>query len=323
MAVELIRNSVSDDGNAIAVREAASAGIHSVEKLVKMISEQRNQQKGNEGGSELEVVADVAVNRFREVISLLDRPRAGHARFRRAPTTAPPVPIIQLQQQMVVGDSKHKQNETEQKQKQTTSAFKVYCPPPPLPQNHRHQQPFILPLPEKNEANASTNSYVSTLTGDTESLQRSGRSSGFQISRVSLRGDSFMRKPPLSSNPVKRKCNSTGFLDIKCGSSSTQCHCSKKRKLRLRRVIRVPAVSSKAADIPPDEYSWRKYGQKPIKGSPHPRGYYKCTSVRGCPARKHVERAVDDSNMLVVTYEGDHNHSHTASEVANVVLESS
>lgn len=36
-------------------------------------------------------------------------------------------------------------------------------------------------------------------------------------------------------------------------------------------MIRVPAISSKNADIPPDEYSWRKYGQKPIKGSPHPR----------------------------------------------------
>lgn len=54
------------------------------------------------------------------------------------------------------------------------------------------------------------------------------------------------------------------------------------------------------------------------------RGYYKCSSVRGCPARKHVERALDDPAMLVVTYEGEHNHSQSLHDTpASLVLESS
>jgi len=123
---------------------------------------------------------------------------------------------------------------------------------------------------------------------------------------------------------LKRKCSSMDDSAAKCGGSSGRCHCSKKRKSRVKRVVRIPAISMKNADIPPDDFSWRKYGQKPIKGSPYPRGYYKCSSVRGCPARKHVERAVDDPTMLVVTYEGDHNHSHSITEAtAALVLQSS
>ncbi|KAG6595020.1 putative WRKY transcription factor 15, partial [Cucurbita argyrosperma subsp. sororia] len=101
-------------------------------------------------------------------------------------------------------------------------------------------------------------------------------------------------------------------------SSSGRCHCSKKRKVRVKRVVRVAAISLKTADIPADDYSWRKYGQKAIKG-----GYYKCSTMRGCPARKHVERAVDDPAILMVTYEGEHNHTLTVPETSNLILDSS
>ncbi|PPD69530.1 hypothetical protein GOBAR_DD33593 [Gossypium barbadense] len=82
----------------------------------------------------------------------------------------------------------------------------------------------------------------------------------------------------------------------------------KKRKHRVKRSIKVPSIGNKLVDIPPDDYSWRKYGQKPIKGSPYSRGYYKCSSMRGCPARKHSERCLEEPSMLIVTYEGEHNH---------------
>lgn len=38
------------------------------------------------------------------------------------------------------------------------------------------------------------------------------------------------------------------------------------------------------------------------------RGYYRCSSSKGCPARKQVERSRIDPTMLVVTYSSEHNH---------------
>ncbi|RWR97437.1 putative WRKY transcription factor 65 [Cinnamomum micranthum f. kanehirae] len=104
-----------------------------------------------------------------------------------------------------------------------------------------------------------------------------------------------------------------------------------------RRVVSVPIGEVEGSTNPPsDSWAWRKYGQKPIKGSPYPRCVRPPSIVRlesnwtypsppaamggrlprrrlilenhSCPARKQVERSRVDPTMLVITYACDHNH---------------
>ncbi|KAF7828691.1 putative WRKY transcription factor 15 isoform X2 [Senna tora] len=337
MAVELMMGFRNDNfGGKMeenAVQEAAS-GLESVEKLIRLLSQSQQQYQSSSSSPasasldmemDCKAVADVAVSKFKRVISLLGRTRTGHARFRRAPLPSSPLNPQPL--------SQHQQQPSEPKVYYATPLQQI--PPALLQQHNTNTQHSVIPkngVIERKDSfktinfsySSAANSFISSLTGDADSKQPSSSSpaTAFQITNLSQ--VSSAGKPPLSSSSLKRKCSSENLGSGKCGSSSGRCHCSKKsRKMRVKRVVRVPAISLKMADIPPDDYSWRKYGQKPIKGSPHPRGYYKCSSVRGCPARKHVERALDDPSMLVVTYEGDHNHSLSATEATNLILESS
>ncbi|KAK6150173.1 hypothetical protein DH2020_017698 [Rehmannia glutinosa] len=87
----------------------------------------------------------------------------------------------------------------------------------------------------------------------------------------------------------------------------------RRRKSQAKKVVCIPApapANSRPSGeiVPSDLWAWRKYGQKPIKGSPYPRGYYRCSSSKGCSARKQVERSRTDPNMLVITYTSEHNH---------------
>lgn len=55
-----------------------------------------------------------------------------------------------------------------------------------------------------------------------------------------------------------------------------------------------------------DEYTWRKYGQKQVKGSEYPRSYYKCTH-QNCEVKKKVEHS-HDGQIIEIIYKGTHNH---------------
>ncbi|XP_024360673.1 probable WRKY transcription factor 57 [Physcomitrium patens] len=68
------------------------------------------------------------------------------------------------------------------------------------------------------------------------------------------------------------------------------------------------AIKTRAdTDVLDDGYKWRKYGQKAVKNSPHPRNYYRCATPN-CPVRKRVERCIEDPGLVATAYEGTHSH---------------
>lgn len=65
-----------------------------------------------------------------------------------------------------------------------------------------------------------------------------------------------------------------------------------------------PAIQvDRSAD---DGYNWRKYGQKVVKGSEHPRSYYKCTHPN-CEVKKIFERSYT-GQITEIVYKGTHDH---------------
>lgn len=116
---------------------------------------------------------------------------------------------------------------------------------------------------------------------------------------------------PSGSSSAKRKtpdraldesCDEIQSLDCKKPSHKTR----RKGPKRLREP-RYAIQTRSDVEIMEDGYKWRKYGQKAVKNSPHPRSYYRCTNPK-CPVRKRVERSADDTSLVITTYEGTHTH---------------
>ncbi|KAL6132535.1 hypothetical protein ACLB2K_064776 [Fragaria x ananassa] len=184
--------------------------------------------------------------------------------------------------------------------------------PKPFQQLHRipvHPQQFTginlaFNKPSTTPSSSKAASFMSCLSMDAGRVANYGSNSFRLISGC-------VPQPMDQLSQLMRGADVQQNSSLQCGSSE-KCSTPRKRRLRVRKSFKVPEGGKNVAHIPGDEYSWRKYGQKPIKGSPYPRGYYKCSSMRGCPARKHVERCIEDPAMLIVTYESEHKHSQSA-----------
>uniref|UniRef100_A0A1J3EQF4 Putative WRKY transcription factor 39 n=2 Tax=Noccaea caerulescens TaxID=107243 RepID=A0A1J3EQF4_NOCCA len=324
------------------VEAAHKSAIESCHGVLKLLSQQPTDPKS------LFVETREAVSKFKRVASLLSRGSSGHGKFRRInnkfrssfpqhiflespiccgndlscdytqvlapePLQMVPAPVVydEINQRHQLG--RHPPPLMLGHRVCAEKSFLELKPPPfraPYQLIHNHQQIAY----SRSNSGVNLKFDGSGSSCYTPSVSNGSRSFVSSLSMDAIVADYDRNSFHLTglsrgSDQISRKMCSGS---LKCGSRS-KCHCSKKRKLRVKRSIKVPAISNKIADIPPDEYSWRKYGQKPIKGSPHPRGYYKCSSVRGCPARKHVERCIDETSMLIVTYEGEHNHSRILS----------
>ncbi|KAJ7297283.1 hypothetical protein O6H91_Y068200 [Diphasiastrum complanatum] len=319
------------------VQESARDGLEEAERFVQILSQDHALQH-----QDYKLTASPTISKFRKVVALLSR--TGHARIRRAPRGSIGLPIVGNESTFMEGPPVFSNGEFNPIRANTV--VPAFCSS--VSQTHQHLKKGMASSQNSWMAISDVSGEVAHRQYQlfqeripcTESDNRSGKprldlktnircrpplsSAKSFVSSLSI-DDSLGSDKQLSlfqslpstrdSGPVSLKSKCLGNSDetgLKCGTHG-RCHCSKRRKLRIKRTIRVPAVGTKPADIPHDDYSWRKYGQKPIKGSPHPRGYYKCSSIKGCPARKHVERSRDDPSMLIVTYEGEHNHSHLLS----------
>ncbi|KAL7131464.1 hypothetical protein ABFS83_12G004500 [Erythranthe nasuta] len=116
---------------------------------------------------------------------------------------------------------------------------------------------------------------------------------------------------------MKRNINGGGSVEQR-GVMKTTTMKMKTKKINKagRRKVRDPRFCFKTmsdVDVLDDGYKWRKYGQKVVKNTHHPRSYYRCTQDN-CRVKKRVERLSDDPRMVITTYEGRHIHSPSLDE---------
>ncbi|KAJ0962055.1 hypothetical protein J5N97_029883 [Dioscorea zingiberensis] len=211
--------------------EAARNSLSSAHHLFQLIS----RQKINTSSNELSLIAHTAISEFKTLVSILEGSCSSTSRLKRIRKG----PLPNLQQMDL----------------------------------HELMDPGIQFFPRPETLVSHRNAVVQPLNTCFDPrvvvpMSKQLLNYYYCYSSMSAQQGSIGEASMLSS---KRRKHGNEAGGLKCTVSTGGCHCSKRRKQRIRRTIRVSAMGGKFADLPTDDFSWRKYGQKPIKGSPHPR----------------------------------------------------
>ncbi|KAJ8439268.1 hypothetical protein Cgig2_030203 [Carnegiea gigantea] len=173
------------------------------------------------------------------------------------------------------------------------------------------------PLPPQTP-NLDNIDWASLLSPCDGGLEPSGISVGSSSSSVPLansssngqdqtRGD---RVNTMISNGVmsRGENNNNGKGRVLGGSTCHNSSYSSGHSMKKKAVPPRFAFHTRSAeDVLDDGYKWRKYGQKSVKNSVHPRSYYRCT-YHTCNVKKQIQRHSKDKGIVITTYEGIHNH---------------
>ncbi|KAJ3673022.1 hypothetical protein LUZ60_006396 [Juncus effusus] len=155
---------------------------------------------------------------------------------------------------------------------------------------HNHQKPI-------NKRGSGNKDFLIGLTGQEVNGSDPVKRERELTLTEQISGSSESDEEAVKEDDGDSKRRNLGFVD------ASRVSASQRMLAEPRIIVQTPSE----VDLLDDGYRWRKYGQKVVKGNPHPRSYYKCT-FKECNVKKHVERSNQDPKSVITTYEGKHNH---------------